>query len=82
MSQIWTKKNLAKIAKGERVYITAGMEDPVGQNGKGPKWLADKYKELGLKDVELKLYPKLRHEIHNETDKQTVWEDLGKAILK
>ena len=82
MSQIWTKKNLAKIAKGERVYITAGMEDPVGQNGKGPKWLADKYKELGLKDVELKLYPKMRHEIHNETDKQTVWEDLGKAILK
>ncbi len=81
VSGLWTKKNLSKISKDERVYITAGAEDPVGQNGKGPTWLAETYKKLGMKDVELKIYPKMRHEIHNETDKKTVWEDIGKAIL-
>lgn len=81
VSGLWTKKSLAKISKDERVYITAGAEDPVGQNGKGPTWLAETYKKLSVKDVELKIYPKMRHEIHNETDKKTVWEDIGKAIL-
>lgn len=81
VSNLWTKKSLSKISKDERVYITAGAEDPVGQNGKGPAWLAKTYRELGMKDVELKIYPKMRHEIHNETDKKTVWEDIGKAIL-
>ncbi len=82
LSKIWSKKELAKISKNEKVYITAGEEDPVGQNGKGPKWLADTYKKLGLKEVELKLYPHMRHEIHNEKEKAQVWQDLMHAILK
>lgn len=81
LSKIWDKKELAKISKNEKVYITAGEEDPVGRNGEGPKWLAETYKKLGLKEVELKLYPHMRHEIHNETDKEIVWQDLMNAIL-
>ncbi len=82
LSKIWSKKELAKISKNEKVYITAGEEDPVGQNGEGPKWLAETYKKLGLKEVELKLYPHMRHEIHNEKEKVQVWQDLMNAILK
>ena len=81
VSGLWTKKNLNKISKDERVYITAGAEDPVGQNGAGPRWLAKKYQELGLKEVKLKIYPKMRHEIHNETDRKMVWEDIAMEIL-
>ena len=81
LSKIWDKKELAKISKNEKVYITAGEEDPVGRNGEGPKWLAKTYKNLGLKEVELKLYPHMRHEIHNEKDKEIVWQDLMAAIL-
>ncbi len=81
LSKIWDKKELAKISKNEKVYITAGEEDPVGRNGEGPKWLAKTYKKLGLKEVELKLYPHMRHEIHNEKDKEIVWQDLMAAIL-
>lgn len=81
MSQIWKGKNLKAVAKDELVYITAGEEDPVGQNGKGPRWLEKKYKELGLTDVTLKMYPKMRHEIHNELDYETVYKDWATFIL-
>lgn len=81
MAQIWKGKNLKAVAKDELVYITAGEEDPVGQNGKGPRWLEKKYKELGLTDVTLKMYPKMRHEIHNELDYEIVYKDWAEFIL-
>ena len=82
MAEIWSKKALKGIAKDEVVYITAGEEDPVGQNGKGPRWLEKTYKKLGLTDVTLKLYPHMRHEIHNEKEKEMVYNDLCAFILK
>lgn len=82
MAQIWKGKNLKKIAKDEIILITAGEEDPVGQNGKGPRWLESTYKKLGIENVTLKMYPHMRHEIHNEDDKETVYEDLANFILK
>ena len=83
LAQIWKKKNLAGIAKDEKIYITAGEDDPVGQCGKGPRWLHDTYKfKLDIKDVQLKMYPKMRHEIHNEIGREAVWQDLADYILK
>ena len=82
MAQIWKKKNLQKIAKEEVIFITSGEEDPVGQNGKGVKWLEQTYKKLGVSNVTLKLYPHMRHEIHNEDDYLTVYEDWVNFILK
>lgn len=76
LSRIWDKKELKKISPDERVFIIAGEDDPVGRMGKGPTWLYNKYKELGLKDVTLKIYPGMRHEILNETDKEAVYNDV------
>jgi len=81
MAIIWTGKALKGIAKDEVIYITAGEEDPVGQNGKGPRWLEKTYKKLGVENVTLKLYPHMRHEIHNEIGKEVVYEDLANFIL-
>ena len=66
MAQIWKKKNLKLIDKKEVIFITSGEDDPVGQNGKGLRWLEKTYKDMGVNDVTLKLYPHMRHEIHNE----------------
>ena len=82
MSKLWKNKNMQKVNADEIIYITSGEEDPVGQNGKGVKWLENKYKELGVKDVTLKLYPHMRHEIHNEIDYLTVYKDFVDFILK
>jgi alpha-beta hydrolase superfamily lysophospholipase len=82
MSRLWDKSEMKKIAKDRPVLIIAGQEDPVGQNGKGPKWLADTYRSLGVQNVTLKLYPHMRHEIHNEKGHLEVYEDILGFILK
>jgi len=79
--RLYKKKFLEKINKDLPIYITAGLEDPVGAFGKGPKALADLYKKLGVKDVELKLYEHMRHEILNEDKKLEVYNDIL-AFLK
>ena len=80
MKDIWTKKEMSKLQKGEKVLITSGEEDPVGQMGKGVKWLQAQYEKLGL-DSKLILYPKMRHEIHNEDDREKVYKDWLDFIL-
>ncbi len=82
MRLIWRKKELENISKDDDIFIVAGEDDPVGQFGKGPKWLHKTYKGLGIEKVELKLYPHMRHEIHNEDDYMTVYDDLANFILK
>ena len=81
MAQIWKRSNMQRIAKDEVIYITAGEEDPVGQNGKGPRWLEAQYKALGITDVMLKMYPHMRHEIHNEETREEVYRDWASFIL-
>ncbi len=82
MRLIWKNKSFANLAKDEVIYITSGEDDPVGQNGKGPRWLEQKYRSLGLTNVELKMYLHMRHEIHNEIGKEQVWQDFADFILK
>ena len=72
----------AKINKDLQILITAGMDDPVGRMGKGPKALYQGYKKLGL-NAELKLYPHTRHEIHSEPKtKDEFLKDLSTFISK
>ena len=81
LATLYKKKNLANISKETPIAIMAGEEDPVGVNGKGPRNLAKLYAKLGVKYVTLKLYPKMRHEIHNEIGKEQVWSDLKDFLL-
>lgn len=80
--RLYKTKFLNKINKDLPIFVPAGEFDPVGHNGKGPTKLVKMYKKLGIKDVTLKLYPNMRHEIHNETDKQQVLDDLLAFIEK
>ena len=76
MSEIIDQSNLNKMPKDLPVMLVSGNDDPVGNFGKAPKEVYDSFINLGMKDVTLKLYPNDRHEILNETDKLTVYEDL------
>jgi len=76
MKMIGKKKYLSKVHKGTSVLIIAGEEDPVGHMGKGPKKLYKKYISLGLRDVTLKLYKNMRHEILNETNNKIVYKEI------
>lgn len=74
--------NIAKIPNELPILFIAGEEDPVGNNGKGVKKVYEAFKKAGLSNLELKLYPKLRHEILNELDKEEVYQDIYRWIKK
>lgn len=70
------EKNLTDIPKELPIFIISGMEDPVGDYGKGPKNVYDTYKKIGIKDVSIKLYEDIRHEILNDMECERVYKDI------
>ena len=76
LSAIWDNREMKKISSREKIFIISGQDDPVGRMGKGPVWLWRKYRSLGITGAILKLYPGMRHEILNETDKEIVYRDI------
>lgn len=70
-----TKNNLP-------ILIVAGDSDPVGNYGKGVKWVYNSFKASGKTDVTLFLYKDCRHEIHNDSCKEKMLEDILKFITK
>lgn len=76
------KSNLSKMPVTLRVLITSGACDPVGDYGVGPKKVYDSFIAEGMQHVDLKLYEGDRHEILNELDHMTVYEDIYQWITK
>lgn len=71
-------ENLEQMPLELPVLMVSGAEDPVGDYGRAVKQVYDSYIALGMKDVTLKLYPEDRHELTNELDRETVYEDIYK----
>ena len=74
------KSELAKIDKDLPIFIHGGSKDPVSELGKGLYALEKQYKDLGVKDVTLTVYPEARHEIYNELNKQEVYDNTAAFI--
>ncbi len=64
------------------ILLIAGSMDPVGAYSKGVKEVYDKLKASGHKDVSIKLYTDARHEILNETDRITTYNDIVNWVKK
>ena len=69
-------ENIKKIPRDLPLFLVSGADDPVGGFGKGVEAAFQGYHKAGLRDVQMKLYPKDRHEILNELDKAQVFQDL------
>ena len=65
-----------QIPKALPYLVVSGDMDPVGAWGKGVRKVADRMKAAGVKDLTLRLYPDMRHEILNEIEQETVWSDI------
>ncbi|MEE1239571.1 MAG: alpha/beta fold hydrolase [Acutalibacteraceae bacterium] len=70
------------IRKSLPVLLISGSDDPVGAYGKGVTKVYEKLKTAGVNDVTLRLYSGCRHEIHNDSCKETVISDILKFIWK
>ncbi len=72
------KDNFNMIPKDLPIYIFSGDKDPVGKFGKGVINLYNRYKNIGVKDLDYKLYKDGRHEMLNEINRDEVMRDVVK----
>ena len=68
--------NLKKIPHDFPMLFLAGRDDPVGGMGKEVTQITQQLKKVGILDVDLILYPLMRHEILNEDKRDLVYGDL------
>ena len=76
LAYLTKQSNINKMDKELPVFFIAGDQDPVGDMGKGVQKACGCFRKAGLRDVSIKLYHGLRHEILNETTKQYVYQDV------
>ncbi len=74
--------NLLKMEKSLPVFFVAGGDDPVGDFGNGVRKAADHFREAGMENVSVRIYPLCRHEILNEMNKEEIMEDILAWITK
>ena len=72
-------KGIAYIQKNENL---AGGDDPVGDFGNGVRKAANAFRDAGMEDVSLRIYPLCRHEILNEMNKEEIYEDIIDWVYK
>lgn len=65
-----------RLRKDLPILIYSGDFDPVGNYGKGVRAVYQLLMDAGMEDVTLRLYPGGRHEMHNETNKDEVFDNL------
>lgn len=74
--------NIQKMPKELQILLTSGLEDPVGDFGKGVRYVHRLFLDAGLKDVTLKLYEGARHELVNELNRDEIYDDILQWIKK
>lgn len=73
---IQKSSNLARMRKDLPVYFFSGQLDPVGGMGNGVLKCVQKFKDTGMGDVVVELFPDMRHECHNEVNRELVFSRL------
>ncbi len=74
-------KNVKNIAPDTQILIISGDKDPLGRNGKGVTKLEKVYVKNGI-NAKLKLYKDCRHELHNELNKEEIFNDVLQFLDK
>ena len=76
LSFIRRAQNIKQIPKDLPIFMVSGTDDPVGDYGKTVTKIYNTYKDLGIQDINLKLYQSARHEILNELDREAAYENI------
>lgn len=58
------------------VLFISGDADPIGTQGKGVNTVAQQFRNAGVRDVTVRLYPGARHELFNETNRDEITAEL------
>lgn len=77
IAYIQKKSNLLQMDKTMPILFIAGGDDPVGGYGTGVQKTAQCFRDAGMQNVTVKIYPLGRHEILNEINKNEVYADVA-----
>lgn len=58
------------------ILLVSGTDDPIAGGGAAVELVAQRYRDHGVSDVEVRLYPGARHEVLNETNRDEVTADI------
>ena len=67
---------LAALPGNLPVLFISGDADPIGAQGKGVSTVAQQFRDAGVRDVTVRLYPGARHELFNETNRDEITAEL------
>lgn len=67
---------LTQIPRHLPILLLSGGKDPVGDHARGVKLTYQAFQQMGMKDVQMKIYPEARHELLNELNQSEVIEDI------
>ena len=76
MQQTYSKKGWKCSNPDLPIRYISGENDPCATNRKQFLKAVDFMRSVGYRDVKEKMYPNMRHEIHNEIGKEEVWKDI------
>jgi alpha-beta hydrolase superfamily lysophospholipase len=74
--ETWQPDNERRIPAALPVLFFSGALDPVGANTQAVSALAERYRALGVRDVQVTFYPGGRHEMLNEVNRDEVVRDV------
>lgn len=77
-----TKKGVKRIPKDLPVLFVSGSQDPVGDFGAGVWKVYEQFRDAGMTDVTIRLFPEDRHEILHEKDRLEVFEEIESWLEK
>lgn len=69
-------ERLGAIRSDLPIYVLSGEADPLAGGGALVTMVADRYREAGVAEVKVDLYPGARHEVFNETNRDEVTANL------
>ena len=66
----------ATIAKDFPMLFVSGEDDPIGDMGRGIRKIVTRLNKQNFSQVDIQLYPNMRHEPLHEKDHKTVYQDI------
>ena len=82
LQMVHNKKEIAHIPKDLPILMISGSMDPVSQNGKQLRVVAEQYKKAGLSDITVVITEGKRHELLMEIGREETYEVITKWMEK
>lgn len=71
------RDRLRRLSPNLPIHLVGGGEDPATNGARETKWLAKRMHAMGLKRVTTVVYPAMRHETLNETERDSAMRDFA-----